>query len=109
MRRFGLICLVLGAAVLAGCASRQSIQVAYGDQLEQLKPGMSVEEFRRLIPRAREFQRTFTAIGQISVWRLQHRYKQDDLPPTTQDLYFRFVNGRLNRWGYSQTWGKERS
>ena len=108
MRTTLAIAVLLCLLPLGACrtASPRPIQVAYGEQLDQLRPGMSVEEFRRIVPRAREFQRTYSAIGTISVYRLTHRYRQDDFPPETQELYFRFVNDKLNRWGYSQTWGK---
>ena len=107
MRR--TLALMTLAICLAGCqtASRQTIQVAYGDQLEQLEPGMTFDEFERVLPQAREFQRTFVGADTISVYRLDHKYKQeDDDPVVDQTLYFRFVNRQLERWGYSRTWGE---
>lgn len=99
--------LILLVAVLAGCqtASRQTIQVAYADQLEVLEPGMTFDEFERTLPEAREFQRMFVGGDSVSVYRLDHRYKQEDGDvPQDQSLYFRFVNRQLDRWGYSRTW-----
>lgn len=99
-----LLCVVLA---VAGCqtASRQTIQVAYGDRLEQLEPGMTFDEFERVLPEAREFQRMFVGGDSISVYRLDHLYKQEDNDPAQeQSLYFRFVNRQLDRWGHSRTW-----
>jgi len=102
--------LILSIATLGGCrtASSKTIQVAYGDQLEQLYPGMPLSDFEKVIPQAEEFQRAFVRGGTITTYRLNHRYKQDvGLPPETQTLYFQFNDKLLARWGYSRTWGEE--
>jgi hypothetical protein len=108
MRQAILISSLFLAMVVAGCAatSREDIQVAYGDQLAKLEPGMSLEDFKAILPQAKPFQRTFVAGGEISVYRLEHMYKPDDDPALLQERYFRFVNGKLDRWGFSSTWGE---
>jgi hypothetical protein len=65
---------------------------------------MPVEEFKAVLPEAKEFQRTFVAGGDVSVYRLEHLYKPNEDPATMQERYFRFVNGRLDRWGFSSSW-----
>ena len=103
--RHALAGLVLLALMGCQTASRQTIQVAYGDQLEQLTPGMPLDEFKRVLPKAREFQRMFVANDVIAVYRLDHMYKQESNDPAKeQSLYFRFVDRELDRWGYSSTW-----
>jgi hypothetical protein len=93
--------MLIAAAALGtgGCASRQPIQARYATELEQLRRGMTVQEFRRVLPRARLGQAVFAGGRHQDIYRLDHRYKPDDLPAETQTLYFFFDGDRLVRWG----------
>lgn len=104
MRRTGVLGLAGLVLVLAACASRESIEVRYGEQLNRLRRGMSAAEFRQLLPAAREHHRLWVGAERVVVYRLEHRYKPDELPAETQVLYFVFVDDQLRRWGYSETW-----
>lgn len=100
MRFMASLVAILAAAVLSACASRQPIQARYADQLERLRVGMTVEEFRAALPRARLGQAVITAGRRQDIYQLDHRYRpDDDQPAQEQTLYFFFDQGRLARWG----------
>lgn len=100
MRGSAMLGTILAGAVLAACASRQPIQARYADQLERLREGMTVQEFRAILPRARLGQAVFSGGRRQDIYRLEHRFRPGaDLPSEEQTLYFFFDQGRLARWG----------
>jgi hypothetical protein len=119
-------------AFIGGCASAprdaqlirntgelKSVQSYYGDRLEKLRPGMSVEEFKGIFPEAYpsgqngdmteyEVSREAKYVSQSDIMRqnIIWGFGSPTARVSHQAMWFYFQQGKFVSWGNSKGWPK---
>ena len=107
--RAGLCCLLFFCVGAAGCGSTKNIREHYAEQLAELRIGMTVAEFREILPNAYLGGQTGETTAYIVKAYTRHaaRFVSEDTNGwgrAAEHLYFYFVNDKLVRWGKPGDW-----
>lgn len=101
---------VAGVPVVESALEVPSFDEAYGRELAQLSPEMTVEEFRKLFPDARFVERTVVDGAPVDAWSVVHkqlyRYDSDRRYGYIKrdERWFYFRNGSFVKWGKARDW-----
>ena len=98
-----LTCLIVVIS-LAGCVTTRTINQEYQAELQQVHPGMTVAEFRTVMPQATAIRQSTNDDGHISAtYEIDHRRALQDRPwwwrKKLEKVWFHFLDGRLVKWG----------
>lgn len=108
MKHMATMVLLIVLVCVCGC-STQSITQRHASQLAQLNPGMSLDEFRLIMPRAVPAGQAASGGQMIDAYEVEHTYMYDTWSGRTthQRLWFYFVDKTLVKWGEPGDWPSE--
>lgn len=107
-RRTTMLFIIASLCAIAGCTSTQPINKRYASELSQLEPGLSLIEFKSLLPQAVVAGQNSVAGNRIDAYEVSHRYMYDTWYGLTRDekLWFYFHDESLVKWGPPGAWPK---
>ena len=91
---------------LMGCGSSQSINEKYATELSTLQPGISLSEFREMLPKALPAGQNSIGGMRVDAYEVSHEHMYDTWYGLTREekLWFFFYNQKLVKWGPPGSW-----
>ena len=101
-------CMLVLALLAPACASAwdtRPIQQKYARQLSQVEPGISLNDFSTILPRAYRRGQTSVEGKVVTAYELIWRHTEHRLGDRVSErLWFYFYDNRLIKWGSPNDW-----
>ena len=98
--------VALGSAIVGTACSTQSVTERYANELSQVHPGISLSDFRLIMPKAIVAGQNLIGGNRIDAYEVSHEHMYDTSLGLTREekLWFYFMDEKLVKWGPPGAW-----